>query len=115
MQGARDPERENGRRGEEEGRLRRSLEWVGESTLEEVDGNKKKRGGFDMYRAFLTGLGVQQDTLGAQNRFFFFGCTGWEYLSNGIRRIWDSILSMHLGVLFSRRVYTDVSAPFGAH
>ena len=76
---------------------------------------KKKTGGFDMYQAFLTGLGVQQDTLGAQNRFFFFGCTGREYLSNGIGRIWDSILTIHLGVLFSRRVYTHVSALFGAH
>lgn len=28
---------------------------------------------FDMYWAFVTGLGVQQDTLGAQDRFFFFG------------------------------------------
>lgn len=38
---------------------------------------KKRR--FDMYWAFLTGLGVQQDTLGAQNISFFFGCTGREH------------------------------------
>ena len=59
-----------------------------------------------MYWAFLTGLGVQQDTLGAQNRFFFFGYTGREHLSNGIGRIRDSILSMHLGILvLEARIY----------
>lgn len=58
-----------------------------------------------MYLAFVTGLGVQQDTLGAQNRFFYFGCMGREHLSNGIGRIRDFSSSTHLGILSLRRVY----------
>ena len=114
VQGARDLETGNGRRGEEGGRPRRSLEWVEGSIRREDDGDKN----FDMYWAFVTGLGVQQDTLGAQNRFFFFGWSGREHLSTVIGRIRGSAFRTHLGTLFWGRVYTSymvVSAPLDAH